>query len=512
MPPHCAFRAPTGTVVAERTVAGSPSPSTRTMVPPEMSMRPSDETRIDHDAPAPVSDAPVVLDDRYELGPAVGHGGTATVYRAHDRTLERTVAVKLFAPGAVGPDQRRHDYEIRTLAHLNHPGLVALYDAGSHEGRAYLVMQLVEGHTLADAIDPEDRLSAETTTALGAVLAASLGYVHGRGVVHRDLKPANVLLDTEGHPMITDFGIARLVDTTRVTTTGFMVGTAAYLAPEQVRGQHISSATDVYALGLVLLECITGRREYPGGALEAAVARLHRPPLIPDELPEPLATLLRRMTADDPAQRPSAVSIAGALADGEHGTAVVTAGAATPTEAIAPLAAGHATDSDEGPLPAPWPRSTPPPGPPTAAAGAAQVRRRRRLAVLTAGGACTAVAAVVLAVLALGGPDQAPSDPPAQQAPAPVSPVEPTLTEQRDEVPTEPTNTVAEEPPRSPEGGQPPPGPLPGVAPPPLTSEQPPETTTEPTSPEAEQTTSSPTEPEPEREPEPDEQDDGPLS
>lgn len=476
-------------------------------------MRPSsDDTRIDDDAPTPVSDAPAILGDRYEPGQAVGHGGTATVYRAHDRTLDRTVAVKLFAPGAMGPDQRRHEYEIRTLAQLNHPGLVALYDAGSHEGRAYLVMQLVEGQTLADAIDPDEPLSAATTTTLGAVLADSLGYVHGRGVVHRDLKPANVLLDAEGHPMITDFGIARLVDTTRVTATGFMVGTAAYLAPEQVRGQHISSATDIYALGLVLLECVTGRREYPGGALEAAVARLHRPPLVPDDLPEPLGALLRRMTADDPAQRPSAVSIADALADGGQTTAVL-AGAATRTTAIAPLAADRATDSDEGPLTAPWQRPTSPTEPSTAAAGATQLRRRRRLALLTAGGVGTAVAAAVLVALAMGGPDEAPSDRrPAQQAPAPVSPVEPAPTEQQDEVPAEPTNTGAEEPPPSPAAEQPPPGPLPEQVVPPLTSEQPGQTSTEPTPSEEEQTSPSLTEPEPEPGQEPTDEDDGPLS
>lgn len=464
-----------------------------------MSMRPSDETRIDNDAPAPVPDAPAVLGDRYELGPALGHGGTATVYRAHDRTLERTVAVKLFAPGAVGPDHRRHDYEVRTLAHLNHPGLVALYDAGSHAGRAYLVMQLVEGQTLAERIDPDDPLSPETTIALGAVLADSLGYVHDRGVVHRDLKPANVLLDTEGHPMITDFGIARLVDTTRVTATGYMVGTAAYLAPEQVRGQSISSATDIYALGLVLLECVTGRREYPGGALEAAVARLHRPPAIPDGLPEPLSGLLHRMTADDPAHRPSAASIARTLADAGSETAVVGAGGMA-TQAIAPLAATPATDSAE--LTAARDPAPTPPAPPPVAAGAAPARRRRRLALITAGGAGAAVIAAVLAVLGLAGSGEPPPDRPAQQAPAPVSPVEPSPTGQQTGEPVDPTTTVDEEPP-PPEGGQPAPVPLPDVVPP-LGPEQTPQETAEPTPTETEQTTPSRTEPEPEEPTSPD--------
>ena len=149
--------------------------------------------------------------------------------------------------------------------------------------------------------------------ALGAALADALTYVHRHGVVHRDIKPGNVLLDTEGRPHLSDFGIAVLADATNITATGMVIGTAWYLSPEQVRGQPVGPASDVYALGLVLLECITARREYPGNALEAAVARLHRPPDIPPDLPGPLGGLLVAMTRDEPAERPSTEQVVNEL-------------------------------------------------------------------------------------------------------------------------------------------------------------------------------------------------------
>ena len=137
--------------------------------------------------------------------------------------------------------------------------------------------------------------------------------MHANGVVHRDVKPGNVLLDGDGRAQLTDFGIARLVDATRVTATGLVVGTAAYMAPEQVRGEVVGPPADIYALGLVLLEAVTGRREFEGGALESAIARLHRSPVVPASVPEPLASAIRRMTAADPADRPAASDVAAAL-------------------------------------------------------------------------------------------------------------------------------------------------------------------------------------------------------
>ena len=143
------------------------------------------------------------------------------------------------------------------------------------------------------------------TTQLGIDLA----YVHAHGVIHRDIKPANVLLDEHHHPHLSDFGIATMADSTQITHTGLMIGTAAYLSPEQVRGHPVGPAADIYALGLVLIECLTGQREYPGQPMEAALARLHRQPHVPQDLPTPMPAVLQAMTAADPDQRPTAAEV-----------------------------------------------------------------------------------------------------------------------------------------------------------------------------------------------------------
>ncbi|MDL5154774.1 serine/threonine-protein kinase [Actinomycetospora termitidis] len=249
---------------------------------------------------------------RYTLGDLIGRGGAAEVYRARDELLGRDVAVKLFPAGVGEADESRRQREVQTLAGMNHPGLVTIYDVGAEGSRPYFVMQLIEGESLADRIR-NGPLRPGDVVALGAALADALTYVHRHGVVHRDIKPGNVLLDTEGRPHLSDFGIAVLADATNITATGMVIGTASYLSPEQVRGQPVGPASDVYALGLVLLECITARREYPGNALEAAVARLHRPPDVPTDLPPALYGLLVAMTRDEPAERPTTEQVVGEL-------------------------------------------------------------------------------------------------------------------------------------------------------------------------------------------------------
>ncbi|MCX6397955.1 MAG: serine/threonine-protein kinase [Propionibacteriales bacterium] len=263
------------------------------------------------------------LDDRYVLGPVVGRGGMAEVHRATDRVLEREVAVKMLRSTTTDESARaRFAAEARTVAALNHPGVVTLLDAGIHDEHPYLVMELVDGPTLGERLRTQGPLTASEARDLGAQLADALACAHDQGVIHRDVKPGNILLAARGRVVLTDFGIARLVaDTSAHTQTGEVIGSPAYLSPEQVNGSGVTTAVDVYALGLVLLESLTNVRAYPGTPVEAALARLATPPSIPETVEPALADLLRRMTALDPADRPSAAAAATALrATGTSGT------------------------------------------------------------------------------------------------------------------------------------------------------------------------------------------------
>ena len=265
-------------------------------------------------------DGVVRLGERYVLGEIIGRGAMATVYRAHDEVLGRDVAVKLFLSG---PDDDelslRQQTEIQVLSVFDHPGLVRLYDAGldardSQFPHTYLVMELVDGPDLREWVSAGPTSAAETAM-LGAAVADALAHVHENGIIHRDIKPANIIIPggNAAGPKLADFGIARLIEGSRLTATGATVGTATYLSPEQATGSALTPASDIYSLGLVLIECLKGEPEYPGTPVESAVARLHRPPEIPTWISAEFAELLAAMTDVSPAQRPSARDVAGVL-------------------------------------------------------------------------------------------------------------------------------------------------------------------------------------------------------
>ena len=261
---------------------------------------------------------------RFRIESVVGVGGMATVFRAVDESLGRTVALKVFRSElADADDVRRQRDEVQLLASLNAPGLVTLFDAvaeggvGDH-GRAFLVLEFVDGIDLRTKL-LDGPPGAALIARIGSDVAGALSYIHRRGVVHRDVKPSNILLphdhSTPGTPLakLADFGIARLLDDARMTATGTVIGTATYLSPEQAQGAMVGTASDVYSLGLVLLEGLTGLRAFPGTAIEAVLARLAREPEIPLTIDDSWRTLLTAMTARQPQDRPDAASVAATL-------------------------------------------------------------------------------------------------------------------------------------------------------------------------------------------------------
>ncbi len=252
---------------------------------------------------------PLVLGDRYRVGDVIGQGATADVHCAYDTVLDRSVAIKVLRDHTAH-DARRFADEARLLAALDHPHIVRLLDAGVADERPWIALELVEGSTLRDLMSAGP-LDADTAARVGRGVASALAHAHDSGVVHRDVKPGNILIGADGTAKLTDFGIARLDDeASGLTMTGFTLGTAAYLAPEQVRGEQVTGAGDVYALGLVLLEGLTGQRAYNGPPTEAALARLTRAPLVPTSLPPGWPSLLSMMTAAVADERPSADDVA----------------------------------------------------------------------------------------------------------------------------------------------------------------------------------------------------------
>ncbi|MFF7078907.1 protein kinase [Streptomyces lavendulae] len=316
-----------------------------------------------------------LIGERYQLATILGQGGMGQVWTAYDRSLDRRVAVKLLRPDRVaGPGtvaeelRRRFVRECRVTAQVDHPGLVTVHDAGSDGDELYLVMGYVEGSDLADHLAAHDPYPWPWAVAVVAQLCAVLSAVHAVPIVHRDLKPRNVMVRPDGTVLVLDLGVASVMDTdtTRLTSTGSPIGSPAYMAPEQAMGGAVGPYTDLYALGVLLYELLTGNVPFAGStALGVLHRHLYEPPApvrpLRPEIPPELEALLLRLLAKDPQDRPGS--------------------AQEVYEALEPLLPARGSRSPAGPLDptrpflrpqAPWPdraaaippRPADPPAPP----------------------------------------------------------------------------------------------------------------------------------------------------
>jgi serine/threonine protein kinase len=385
-----------------------------------------------------------VIGGRYRLDERIGTGAMSEVWLAHDLELERRVAVKLLAAAT---DRDRFTREAQTVAGLSHPNICRLFDFGEADGRPYIVFEYLAGGTLEERLRPGEPLADADTARVASELAAALAHAHARGVLHRDIKPSNVLFDEEGNAKLADFGIAHVGDASTLTEAGTILGTAAYISPEQAQAEPITAATDVYAFGVVLYQLLTGHLPFEGeAALELAMRHVNEEPTPIAELrPEAPPTLERVATwslAKRPEDRPP---------DGAALVAALGQGAPAPVE-------------DETQILRP--------------------RRRRRVhprhLAMGAALAALALAGAAVAVLANPEPSKAPITPTERQTtkrtttapppPPPPSESRPTTSERTTTTTAPPPQPTAPPPPPATEPAPPPPLPPP-PPPPPVTTE-----------------------------------------
>jgi eukaryotic-like serine/threonine-protein kinase len=281
-----------------------------------------------------------VLADRYAIGELLGRGGMAEVYLATDRVLDRPVAVKVLGGWLAhdGTFVERFRREALASARISHPALVAVFDAGSQDGVSYIVMEHVPGETVAEVIGKEGRFPPDRATRIGVSVADALAAAHAAGIVHRDVKPANVMLTPDGRTKLMDLGIARDIEGERITRASSILGTAGYVSPEQARGDPVDHRSDIYSLGCVMYEMLTGRRPFVADdPVAVAYMHVHEAPAPPTSVepsvPAELeAVILRAMEKDPAARFQSVAEMGSALSDRTAPIALV-----TPTTPLPPV-------------------------------------------------------------------------------------------------------------------------------------------------------------------------------
>lgn len=289
----------------------------------------------------------ITLGGRFQLTSRIAIGGMGEVWRAQDQLLGRTVAIKILKEEYTGDPGflERFRAEARHTALLNHVGIANVFDYGEEDGSAYLVMELVPGEPLSSIIEHEQVLSPDRTLSIISQTARALSAAHAQGLVHRDVKPGNLLITPDNRVKITDFGIARLADQVPLTQTGQVMGTAQYLAPEQATGQLATGSSDIYSLGVIGYECLTGHRPFSGESqIAIALAQVNdAPPPLPETLPTPVRALLMSMLAKDPANRPADANKLADAADAIRNGDIDAAHAAVPGMLLFESATGPIT-------------------------------------------------------------------------------------------------------------------------------------------------------------------------